>query len=481
MTKMSDTNALPITPRFKKQIAPSTPKITVKKRSLQTTPHRYRRHGTPSTPTPRRLVPSTGDRFIPNRCRTDFSRGRRTLLWNSCQEDDGTHDNDSSLRSVAYQTRLKRVLFDDCNANRMMEFGPSRASKERIQAPHKQDILRASLAQSADSETGFKPEMVAIRHKKSLDAPDMLCHSDLTLVSCFEDTMAVALGAKIWLWKDGKIGLLADMINSPFTCIKFSENGKYLAAGHNECFQVFHVADEPNGYHDLAYEKFHHDGCVVALAWHGTTLVASAVDGIKAVDLTNPNDPDPVTYGNGRSVQVRSLEWKDGTIASAAGSIGEIQLFSAQTTGENHKPRAILHHEGVRSIEFAQMDLLFSGGKDSVRVWNANSGKLKGEIKTESQVMGTVYSDEHKQLVVADETAVSLWSLCPKVNKLDEYKMVLGRKITNMYVGPQGTVVCSCTDECLSLFSIDRDTSTQRKRRTILKRDLGALEMPVIR
>ena len=135
----------------------------------------------------------------------------------------------------------------------------------------------------------------------------------------------------------------------------------------------------------------------------------------------------------------------------------------------------------MRCIELCPSGLLVSGGDDGVKFWNVTSGKLRGEIKTTTGVVGAIFSEQHSELIVAERCNLFVYSLCPKVAKLAEKALPDGIKIENMTAGPNGTMVCTCDNESLLMYIVDRTGSkTKLKRKVVPTSDFMSLEEKLV-
>ena len=355
-----------------------------------------------------RVIMLSGDRFIPNRARTNVAKTQRQMLMHSRRATTVTKPwkGGSTTESVLFKSQLARVLFNNDNNNDMdmdmdngtlLNFGGMASSttnvlrKQRAAVrddPRDFGLLPKCLMDEAvrQSRIAAQQTVITITMTRAHNAPGMVQGTDLKLMDCNGDCLAVALDTTVWLQNNytHQPRLLGYTEDSPYTCVRLSDNGNSIALGQHECLQVCTVVEQPC----LEYQVVNPEaGRVTAVAWKGTgtkDLIVLAYENgeIRCFDRSHQQ---AVYQGHDAGVIITVLEWNNNTIASCGG--GEIKLWNDATTsnhGDHFEPRHTMKHAGVRSLEFCpqQPELLVSGGDDGLRFWNIYNGKLKARIET---------------------------------------------------------------------------------------------------
>lgn len=499
------------------------------------TPHRVKvpslqkhRYGTPiSASKAFRTTPTTGgDRFIPNRAKTDTIKARHALTSSKKHRSRENSSNDEN--GTDYQRELRRVLFGETqNTNgkdeplsrdencRVLSFGASssktlssstattatKTPSRPIQDPMDLDFLRHTPKNNGKS----RPPKVRIERRKLLGAEGMLDDANLSLVSCRnssygDDWMATAIEDKVWVsTTTGEgIDLLAEKIQPsveggdepvqhplPYSTLQWSEAGDLIALGGMDSIEIWcpTVSGDQHDKHlkfrDISIPDF---GMVTAIAWKETEIIAAGQDGcLIRIDLCK-NDLEHVVYHHGHeNNSVTALEWKGHWIVSAGGDT--INVFRDDKSSS--LPCLVLNHPGVKTVEFSpfQSSLLVSGGDDGLKFWNIHDGSLRATIKTDERVVGTVFLKEHKEVAVAHGNKVSLWSIA-RQTKLCEITEGGTQNFVNMTGNEKGTLACTGIDnsdvESVNIF-VFQVARAPTGRRHLFGPEMGVLQMPVIR
>ncbi|CAB9510534.1 WD domain, G-beta repeat [Seminavis robusta] len=457
-----------MTPAAKKRV-PVT--ATTARRKLRfAPPSTVRKTAMMKTPGRRLDFTPAGDRFIPNRAKTDVAKARHSLLQHASTTT--TAQKPQTPFESAYKNHVGKVLFGDdiadSNNERIMNFGGATTTARRPTVdPNNHNLAHHNGLQQ--QQHAQQPTTIDIQQTAVLDVPGMI-QNGTQLMDCNDDgSQAIALANEVYMRSTvtGRVDRIAHLSTSPYSCVRFSPDGDCLALGQKNSVQFF---DDLAGQVDHEAELFHFKGHVTAMAWNGQQRFAAATNHRITTCNVGWRVPIPVEYqGHGEDVLVTALEWQGDTMASAGG--GEIKLWDTtnrelrEYDGDGavvvYEARCTMKHEGVRTLELCphKPGLLVSGGDGGLKFWNLRSGALKATIdETDSKIVGTLFSPkELNQIVVADESKLMVWSLGPKVAKLAEYELFEEHemeKITGMARGRGATVVLSGSDECLYVFDI---------------------------
>jgi len=503
---------IPMTPassrqRQLKRILPKTPgnSSTVEKRRRDASQQQIPRtvgHGTPqsqvrhrgtmlSTISARKTMSVTvgEDRFIPNRAKTDVSMARRTLL--QARQQQSSDENTTSDDESPFKCHVRRVLFDndqnrDGGRGSMLSFESTATKKTETSMvrddPRDHDLFRLSstLMNGAPQKTlPFRPPRVTIKPDVTLEAPGMIQEAKLTLVDCSSDgSMVVALRNDVYLWKEGDAKKL-DIQGDPFSCVRFSENGEYIALGQRECCQI---VETKTG--ELVQDYFNYSGYVTAFAWRGTILLSAGVRGIVRQDALAWFSFPSTYQGHKENAQIHTLEWHSNTIVSA-GNDDLINVYDANETGADIKPLHTMEHEDVSCVAYSpgHPNTLVSAGDKGLCFWNIQNGLLRGTIETEERAVGAMIlnDDNPNEILVAHGNMLTIWNFYPKVMKVSEASILGGNgKIISLARGTtKGEFIVATSDEELTMLTIQREPSG--KKRVKESNLFGGLRMQVIR
>ena len=461
------------------------------------TPQRLRLRKMTSTPM------QTPDRFIPNRSAMNMSRASASLIKQRRAMpavEEPQQKQEASKRH--YSSELRRALFGTTEEEPpIMAFGSKPSKQSGVSSssqhqffeqndPRRQDVLRSSATMNEEEERQEQQrrrhrELVSMTLTKALDAPNMLPYYNLTLVDSGKDAMAVALDNTVYLMRDGRVDLLARDDCYHFSCVSWSNDGKYLALGTEAGVIIFCPEERQNV---PLFELFeYHSGHVTAIAWNGLEIAAACENGITRYDLRKDDGEEEnddrlvqATYLDHYEHNVTNLQWSGNIIASSDTCTGEILLWDAKKNGCEIPPEKIMNHDNVKCLEVnpRQPNILVSAGEGGLKFWNLPSGKLRAEIAIEDDARKTICSKHRDEILVAHgENTLSLWTLGPqKVEKRMEYTTNGGR-INGLTRGYEdGTIVCNHGDETLSVHSFQREVTKEKARAT-----LGLLKMPTVR
>ena len=496
-------------PRQLQQQQLNTPhRITVPSLQSHRKNHRY---GTPVSSS-KAFGATGGDRFIPNRAKTDVMKAQHALT--SSKKNRASESSSDDKNGAEYQRELRRVLFgENQNSNDkddpvledenhcLLSFGASSTATKTPSRPLQDPMELDSLRRSHKNNGKSRPPKVNFQRVKALEAKDMVDNVNLSLLSFRnssygDDQMCIAIKDRVWVSSTTGEGvdILAEkepvrMENGRFkrfiySTVQWSEAGDLVALGTKDSIEIWcpsvsgNMRDEHLRFRDIKICK----GFVTAIAWKETEIIAAGADGIKRIDLCEEGSKHMEYHHSHEDNLVTALEWKDHWIVSAGGDT--INVFRDDKIST--LPCLVLKHARVKTVEFCpfQSNLLVSGGDDGLKFWNIYNGSLRATIKTKERVVGTVFLKEHKEVAVAHGNTVSLWGIGWKPTKLCEITEGGTRNFVTMTGNEKGSLACAGihVDDGESAFvSVFEISRTSTGGRHLFVPDMGSLQMPVIR
>jgi WD40 repeat protein len=372
----------------------STPRM---RRSLMSTPRRSKHRSRPTS--------ASCDRFIPNRSRLDSSRGRSLLLDKSKvkvkEREDSPHRE--------YRQRLRRVLFGEedeltsvLGFNSGKTISLSSTLSTILSDPFDQDILRPI---TSSQKRRKRHRSINTRFTACLDAPGLTNDEDLNLVSTVGDYISLALDDTVYISCEEDITALPCPDLRSVTSLKWEPiKQDFLAVGgYGEVHLWDASANEKIG------ELNNHCENVTALDWISPVEIIAASKGkVELYDL-RMRFPEYSSIPCERQEVITNLKYQQKTVAYAGKSV---QLWDIRYS--NFGPVHRLQHEQVRGMEFCplQSDLLATGGKDGIKLWNTKTGIVKTTISiSETNVNSVQWSPHRKELAAGHGNSLSMWSL----------------------------------------------------------------------
>jgi WD40 repeat protein len=376
------------------------------------------------------LLSASEDRFIPNRARIDASQVRAALVLPPPTPSSNDENTAITPDQDDYKRHVRRALFGSVEStsspSRLLFFGngpqisslPSSQSS-RLDDPFCQDGIRNPPLQHASS----RARTVSTIPKFTLPSKPSTYVDCLNLVSC-GPFVAVGIDSHVRITHgdyDQNCGLEKASINLPCSdvvaSVKWSKYGGRVAVGASH-MEVW----DPYVQRKVMGCKCAGDNYVTALEFQGeNTLLAAYINCIRRFDLRMKK---PVASSQkfcfGRW-PVTSLQWVGNTIAVASQSHlaadsekGTIDLWDSRKSFHmNSKPLHTLRHSHPNGLGFCpfQSNTIASGGLDGIKLWNLQTGNLRGFIPTPSPVTSLLWSPHRHEIVASYGGNMGLWSV----------------------------------------------------------------------
>jgi len=458
----------------------------------------------PSTTTPRKRsaaspaspVPTSCDRFIPNRGAFDIAVSKFEIA-RRCDAENARHDYNASPAKEEYKRELASTLYHgQAASNRVLAFKSTHTSSPRSSAAPATptESLRALYTLNKDSLNTPKrflrriPQMA----ERILDAPDLIDDYYLNLLdwNC-DNILVIALGSAVYLWNntDGQITkLMQEPPDSGFdvTSVSWAPGGKQLMVGTSRATVEL--------WDTVALKRVRtlegHSARVGALAWanaHHCTSGSRAGE-MRHHDTRAP--PHSVAAAKAHQQEVCGLKWSSthGSGGSRLASGGNDNLLCIWDDRLTTAPQLQLarHTAAVKALAWApwQRHLLASGGGTAdrmIRFWNASTGQCLNAVDTHSQVCALQWSHHDKEIVSShgfSHNQLILWRY-PSMVKLAELSGHTSR-VLHLAQSPDGVTVASAgADETLRFWKIFNGPGAKGRDETDLRN--GITEARTIR
>lgn len=451
---------------------------------IQITQSRRQQTNSPSSPMKKKIM---GDRFIVSRNSTDINVAQYLLKENSpCKT------QESSPTKDIYKQTLARTLFhNNSTPDLILESGPILDAKDSpdninklggdekytLNHSHKKILSFTSPISKTNLNDDYIADQtgrtISTTPERILDAPELIDDYYLNLIDWgSKHTLAVALGASIYLWDDitGNTSLLTSLEEnqSHFTSVSFSANQQILAAGLNlSTIQLW----------DTEYSKQirtinGHSARVSSLSWNDSSILSSGSrdSTILNHDIRIPSST--ISTFQNHSHEVCGLKWSpDGSKLASGGNDNVLNIWSLQ---QPDKPLYSFtnHNAAVKALAWCpwQNNLLASGGGTAdrtIKLWNINNGTLLNSVDTKSQVCSIIWSKTLKELVTShgySQNQLCVWKYPSMIKQIE----LTGHssRVLHMSLSPDGTtVVSAAADETLRFWKIfDNNQSRKLKK-----------------
>ena len=260
--------------------------------------------------------------------------------------------------------------------------------------------------------------------ERILDAPFMINDFYLNLMDWSDSGLVIALGHTVYLYQysDCSVHRIISLKDWEYvSSICWMKNGQYIAVGTSTSF--IHIIDTCTRV--LIYSTNAHDDRVSCLSSNCFIISSGSKDHtIRHRDIRNTQNSLRVCC---HSSEVCGLKWSglDHIIASG-GNDKRLNIWDLRyTNGTSRLLHSIhSHRAAVKAIAWCpwKKSLLASGGGEdfTIRFWDARSGIIQNEIKTESQICGLQWFN--KEIVAVhgySKNNITIWKY-PKLSKVKE-------------------------------------------------------------
>eukprot|EP00916_Digyalum_oweni_P014409 GHVL01023647.1.p1 GENE.GHVL01023647.1~~GHVL01023647.1.p1 ORF type:complete len:444 (-),score=69.32 GHVL01023647.1:266-1597(-) len=294
-----------------------------------------------------------------------------------------------------------------------------------------------------------------------LDAPGFLndyYHNNLDWSS--ENVVAIALDSDVHLWNatTGETVTLSLPEDTQICSLKFDSSGQHVAVGLSDGIVEIWNVERQKKLRALRG----HESKVNALAWAGFVLSSGAKDAeIHNHDVRKAEHL--ISRLNGHQGAVCGLEWNhDHTLLASGGNDNILNIWEhTNFASRKAKYRITDHCAAVRAVAWCpwQRNLLASGGGTSdrsIKFWNASTGKMLDEIKTDSQICSLQWGVNEREIVSThgySRNNIAVWKY-PSLSCIGDLTGHQERVLASS-VSPDGSVLLTASpDETLRFWKL---------------------------
>ncbi|CAG9467651.1 unnamed protein product [Pedinophyceae sp. YPF-701] len=294
---------------------------------------------------------------------------------------------------------------------------------------------------------------------KILDAPGLMDDFYLNLIDwSFQDVIAVALSAQVYLWSavTGKVERLCELSRGHVCSVAWSKRGSYLAIGASDgSIQVWDVEARSR-----RTTVTGHSARAGTLAWHGHTLASGSRD--RTICMYDVRASTPITSRlTAHTSEVCGLAFADEDGRLASGGNDNMVYVWDQARPEAPQLRLGDHTAAVKAIVWSphQQGLLASGGgtaDKTIKFWSTSTGTCVNSINTGSQVCNLVWSRTCKEIVSThgySENNIVVW----RYPSMSQVVTLPGhdQRVLYLAMSPDGeTIVTGAGDETLRFWNV---------------------------
>jgi len=360
---------------------------------------------------------------------------------------------------LEYRNALKEELFVKPR-RRLLSFGeePSLSEDRSVSSP-----LRVLQPHGSASRGIRKARKIPNTPERILDAPDLADDYYSNILDWSKhDVLAVALGARVFLWHAPtcRIEQLMEVDeDDTIASLSYSKDGGHLAIGTGRgIVQVWDVERMKQ-----LRALMGHSARVGSLAWNGFQPLLSSGSRDASIMHHDVRVADHlVATLEAHTQEVCGLQWSsNGLQLASGGNDNLVCIWDAAVSSRGALHRLTQHKAAVKAIAWAPFEshLLASGGGTAcrhIRFWNTQTGHCISAFDTHAQVCALQWSRHCKELVSSHGFAMNqlcVWSY-PSMTKLAELSGHASRPL-HLTQNPQGTTVASAAaDETLRFWKI---------------------------